>query len=121
MLTGEALFAGGTAGQTVANVFGTPIDLNWLPPPTPPAVRELLRRCLNRDLSMRLHDIGDARVALQEYSAHPAAEVIRAPVNRRLVWKAVVALMLFGAVAGFGWYRATRPVERPLVHLDVDL
>ena len=121
MLTGKSLFAGETPAQTLANVLRAPIELNCLPAATPPAIRELLRRCLNRDLRMRLHDIGDARVALQEYSAHPAAEIVQAPVNRASVWVAVVVLMLFGGVAGFGWYRATRPVERPLLHLDVDL
>ncbi len=121
MLTGKPLFGGETVAQTLADVLRAPIDLNRVPITTPAEIRELLRRCLNRDLRMRIHDIGDARVVLQEYSANPATEALPAPANRKPAWVAAAALMLFGSVAGFGWYRATRPVERPLVYLDVDL
>ena len=40
------------------------IDLDALPPTTPPAIRRLLRRCLERNPKNRLRDIGDARIAL---------------------------------------------------------
>ena len=34
-------------------------------------LRELLRRCLDRDVKTRLRDIGEARVAIQRYLAAP--------------------------------------------------
>jgi serine/threonine-protein kinase len=40
------------------------IKLDALPATTPPALRRLLRRCLEREVRMRLRDIGDARVEL---------------------------------------------------------
>ena len=37
-----------------------------LPAATPPSVRRLLQRCLEKDATRRLHDIGDARVELDD-------------------------------------------------------
>jgi serine/threonine-protein kinase len=51
MLTGKSLFGGEALAQTLADVLLAPIDLNRLPANTPIAIRELLRRCLNRDLN----------------------------------------------------------------------
>ena len=42
-----------------------------LPSPTPPGVRRLLRRCLEKDAKRRLRDIGDARVELDEAVTAP--------------------------------------------------
>src|SRR6185295_17085296 len=41
-------------------------DWTLLPPATPPAIRLLLRRCLERDTRRRLHDVGDARLDIEE-------------------------------------------------------
>ena len=41
------------------------IDLPPLPAATPPAIRRLLARCLERDPQSRLRDIGEARLALE--------------------------------------------------------
>jgi serine/threonine protein kinase len=65
MLTGKRLFAGGeTVAHTVADVLRAEIDFTRLPVATPAAIRELLRRCLDRDVKTRLRDIGEARVAI---------------------------------------------------------
>jgi len=50
--------------QTLAEVIRGPIDLDRLPRTTPTAIRQLLRRCLDRNLSNRLRDIGEARIAI---------------------------------------------------------
>src|SRR5215468_10032617 len=51
MLTGSRLFAGGeTVSHTLADVLRAPIDFHNLPAATPPAIRELLKRCLDRDV-----------------------------------------------------------------------
>jgi len=49
-----------------------------LPPDTPPAIRRLLRRCLERDRRKRLSDIGDARLEIDEALAGPA-DILPAP------------------------------------------
>ncbi len=66
MLAGEALFNEGSVVDTLSAVVRKPIDLDQLPSATPARLRELVRRCLDRDPRRRLRDIGDARIALED-------------------------------------------------------
>jgi len=66
MLAGEPLFADESMVDTLSAVMRKPIDLDQLPSSTPARLRELVRRCLDRDPRRRLRDIGDARIALEE-------------------------------------------------------
>ncbi len=65
MLVGRPLFSGETVTETIASVIKDPLRLDALPPATPPALRRLLARCLERDPKLRLRDIGEARIALR--------------------------------------------------------
>jgi len=69
MLTGGRLFDGDSVPETLAGVLKNPIDLEALPPDVPPAIRRLLRRCLERSPKNRLHDIADARIVIDEAMA----------------------------------------------------
>ena len=73
MLTGQRLFDGETVSDVLAGVLAREIDWTALPAGTPPAVRHLLGRCLERDPRRRLRDIGDARHELDEAGADRAA------------------------------------------------
>jgi serine/threonine protein kinase len=73
MLTGRALFDGETVSHTLADVLRAPIDFANVPATTPGPIREVLRRCLDRDVKTRLRDIGEARVAIQKWIANPVA------------------------------------------------
>ena len=66
MLTGRSLFAGETVSDTLAGVLKSDVDHAALPEATPHAVRELLRRCLERNPKNRLRDAGDARLVLDD-------------------------------------------------------
>ena len=65
MLTGERLFEGESVVDTLSAVMRQEIDLGRLPAGTPGAIRQLLRRCLERDSKRRLRDIGEARLLLE--------------------------------------------------------
>ncbi len=65
MLTGERLFAGETVSDVLAAVLTRDLKLAGLPEATPGPVRDLLGRCLDRDVKSRLRDIGEARLALE--------------------------------------------------------
>src|ERR1700689_2152197 len=56
MLTGKRLYEGETTAETLAAVLKEQPDLNRVPA----KVRPLLRRCLEKDPTKRLRDIGDA-------------------------------------------------------------
>jgi hypothetical protein len=68
-LTGRQLHGGDTMSEVVASVLRDAPDLTSLPRDAPTRVRELLRRCLTKDAPLRLRDIGEARIALDELLA----------------------------------------------------
>ena len=89
------------------------ISGNPLPKDTPPRVRQLLKRCLDRDVRNRLRDIGEARVALEGAGVEEDRPTDAPPQSRprRSPWIVAAALLAAGLlVAAAGWYRATRPV-----------
>jgi serine/threonine-protein kinase len=75
MLTGHALFAGDTVTDVLASVLREPLDLEALPRDTPPALRRLVGRCLEREPRKRLQWIGDARLELAD-AADPSGRVV---------------------------------------------
>jgi eukaryotic-like serine/threonine-protein kinase len=64
MLTGHKAFDGDTAADTMTAVLEHEPDWRGLPMDTPPGVRSLVQRCLEKDREKRLQDIGDARIGL---------------------------------------------------------
>jgi serine/threonine protein kinase len=119
MLTGERLFDGETVSHTLADVLRAPIDFKKLPKGTPRSIRTLLERCLDRNVKSRLRDIGEARVAIQNYLANPAAPVERneaAPsrVPLRFAFLAAAATaVLAGSTATWLWFRQPVPNAPP--------
>ena len=71
MLTGRRLFEGETISDTLAAVLRADLPWDDLPDDTPPALRRLLERCLERDPRRRLRDIGEARVRLERWRDDP--------------------------------------------------
>jgi serine/threonine protein kinase len=119
MLTGKRLFGGETVSDTLAWVLTKDLDLAALPADTPPPVRKLLHRCLQRDRKKRLRDIADARLELDEPA--PPAQAPAQVRRSRLPWAtATVALAAAGAL-GIGLWRSSRPAATPPMHLSVDL
>jgi len=100
MLTERRAFTGETVSDTLASVLKTEPDWAALPATTPISVRRLLRRCLQKDPSRRLRDIGDARIELEEAAqgASPdAAQPAGPPRTSR--WMLLSGLLL-GLVLG---------------------
>jgi eukaryotic-like serine/threonine-protein kinase len=109
MLTGARAFPGETSSDAIAAVLEREPDWTKLPPSTPPAVRRLLRRCLEKDSKRRLRDIGDARLELDDESA-PATAIPASSSRRSPVWTmaAVVAATFVVSVAATAWYFSNR-------------
>jgi serine/threonine protein kinase len=125
MLTGARLFAGETLSHTLADVLRAPIDLQQLPPHTPGAVRDLLRRCLNRDVRKRLRDIGDACIAIEEVLSGPesrpdSSAAIAPPPSRfgRITAALAATLALALASLAFIHFRE-QPAPAQLVRFQI--
>jgi eukaryotic-like serine/threonine-protein kinase len=105
MLSGKRLFDGETVTETIAAVIKDPMRLERLPAETPPALRKLIERCLERDPKLRLRDIGEARIALQSrevVAPVPVSTTARSVGLRRAVLGAMAAgLVALGGAAGF--------------------
>jgi len=69
MLTGRLAFGGETVTDTLASVIKSDPDWSLLPAGNHPAIRKLLRRCLQKDAKQRLQAIGEARIAIEEMIA----------------------------------------------------
>ena len=83
MLTGRAAFADETISDTLAHVLERDVDWQALPPSTPARVRDLLRRCLQKNASRRLRDIGDARLELEERAGADRGSAVQPFAERR--------------------------------------
>src|SRR5262249_19029818 len=96
-----------------------PEPVSKLRPKTPPEIDRIVSACLAKDPQERFQTARDVQRALiWAVDAKPQAT----PLKKRFSWAAVAgALALAVVVALAGWWRATRPVERPLVRLNVDL
>lgn len=69
MLAHQRPFEGETITDTLSLVLTQDPDWSRLPSTTPPTIRQMLRRCLQKDVKKRLQAIGDARIEIEEYLA----------------------------------------------------
>jgi len=116
MLTGRQPFSGATISDLLAAVLRAEPDWAALPPETPPSIRRLLRRCLEKDPERRLHDIADARIEIDDAGREPL-EVSHAagPRPSRVPWGLFGAATLVAlAVFAYAWTRggSSAPGER---------
>ena len=65
MLTGKRAFDAGSATDIIARVVRDDPDWDALPA-LQPSIRKLLERCLLKDPTGRLRDIGDARIEIED-------------------------------------------------------
>jgi len=92
MLAGGRLFKADSVAETIGLVTTRDPDWNRLPTTTPPRLRELLARCLDRDPRTRLRDIGEARVLLSgSFEPVAATPPAQRSLARRVMLTAVVA------------------------------
>ena len=125
MLTGTIAFHGDTTTDTLAAVIRGEPDWSLLPPDTPPPLRALLQRCLQKEARQRLRDVGDARIALEDLAAGRAPEVAGAsPVAPRIGRLALVLGLAALAIAVVAtWKLKPSPPEpsRPVVRFTIEL
>jgi serine/threonine protein kinase len=123
MLTGQRLFDGETISHTLADVLRAPIDFDKLPRETPRAVRDLLKRCLDRGVKTRLRDIGEARVALEApVGEEPAPPTALSPSRLGIAgWIAGSILLLALIALSFIHFRTAPPPQERSVRFQVPL
>jgi eukaryotic-like serine/threonine-protein kinase len=121
MLTGQPLYGGTTMSEILARVIEREPDLHRLPLTIPAPIRQLIRQCLTKNPRQRLRDIGDARLALEEYLANPSAAqsstgttgpAAQSGSTRLLVWL-FGGVVLGALIAGTTVWRLRSSATRP--------
>jgi serine/threonine-protein kinase len=130
LLTGRQAFTGDTLSDMIVSILEREPDWQALPASTPAKIRDLLRRCLQKDPQRRLRDLGDARIEIEEALLPLATAEARTKRDtdsgrvavrsmasvtssnpwwrsRTALWIAVVALLVLLAAAGLIY----RPAE----------
>jgi serine/threonine-protein kinase len=110
MLTGTRAFPGDDMTETLASVVRAEPDWHALPAHTPPKIRTLVFRCLQKDIKKRTRDAGDIVIELDEASAAatmsiaPPARVSRI-LSRHGLLLGLTAFVLGGLVTGLAVWR----------------
>jgi Tol biopolymer transport system component len=111
MLTGRRLFTGEAMAEILASILKDDPPWDALPADCPPALTKLLRRCLKKRSRERLHDIGDARLELEDLQAgaeegsgglEPDGGVAATTLRRRLKGERAAWAAAFALAAGLG-------------------
>ena len=123
MLTGRRAFGGEEASDVLAAVLRQEIEWTALPADTPPRLRRLLERCLDRDPKTRLRDIGEARILLSGTSSDtvPVTPVSGRASQRGL--RVLVGILGLAALVVITWALApwgrTSSTPRDIVRFEV--
>jgi eukaryotic-like serine/threonine-protein kinase len=126
LLTGKQAFVGDDITEILAAVVKSEPDWRALPPTTPAKIRDLLRRCLHKDKTLRMQAAGDARIEIQEaLAAPPTTEPVSLVPGRLVGWRLPVlvglAVLIAAAVAGLAVWNLrpmpAKPVSRTVITL----
>jgi serine/threonine-protein kinase len=113
MLAGRRAFEGEDVSDTLACVLRGEPEWPALPANVPPAIRTLIRRCLEKDRRARIPDVAVVRYLMADAADAPTAAPAPAPssVPRRLILSVGGAGLVLGAALavaiGWGWLRWT--------------
>ncbi len=108
MVTGQRLFNGDTVSDTLASVLKEQPEWDRVPI----QVERLLRSCLEKDSKLRLRDIGDAKLLLQDRSASTRSVEIRR--SAWIAWSLVALFFVSTAAVAVVHFRVTPAQARTL-------
>ena len=124
MLTGKPLYLGETAAEIAAAVMMKEPNLNALPSKTPPAIRSLLGRCLEKNLRLRLQHIGEGRIVIEAVLSGVAPAERGTVIHKgrnRLAWAvAAIAIVTTASLVFLSYFRRA-PEDTQMIRFFVSL
>ena len=121
MLTGKRAFDGDDVTDTIVSVVSKEPDWSALPASTPPPIRRLLQRTLQKDLKRRVPDMAVVRFEIDDAMSAPAEDtrnaVISFPPKASLRQRALnAAPWAIAAAVAVGWSASIwrKPASAPL-------
>ena len=112
MLTGKRAFDGEDVSEILARVIEREPDWSVLPANTPPGIRRLLKRCLEKNVKERRRDAGDVIADIDDATMDATWVVPERRTNAaisRLGWVAAATTALALAVLGAIHFREKQP------------
>jgi Tol biopolymer transport system component len=127
LLTGKAAFHGEDVTDILAAVVRAEPDWRTLPAATPLKVRNLLRRCMQKDRRQRFHDAADVRIEIEEALAAPQDVEANASApsarswRERIAWPVVAGVLALIAVASTIGFMLRAPKPQQPVRLSAEI
>jgi Tol biopolymer transport system component len=116
MLTGRQAFQGEEVSDVLASILKSEADFNLLPAQLNPKIREVLRRCLEKNPKVRWHAVGDARVEIEAVLADPNGIAVQqqqkaapTPFWRRAIPVAIAVVLTAAITGGSVWKLKPEP------------
>jgi Tol biopolymer transport system component len=126
MLTGRAAFSGRDVTDILAAVIRSEPEWGNLPANLHGRLREVIERCLKKDLKDRYHDISDVRMDIQRVLADPSGLLVQpalaaAPKSKMpLSWIAAIVVLIVVAAGAAVWI--FKPAEsRQVLRFEYDI
>ena len=124
MLTGKRAFPGETMADIFASIIKAEPDWSLLPPNIPGSAHQLLRRCLQKDRTRRMRNIGDAAIEIDGILSQPLSDGAgkEGPSRPRraswYIWGAalIVVLILVGMSIGL----RPPPTPAPVIRFAIE-
>jgi serine/threonine protein kinase/Tol biopolymer transport system component len=128
MLTGRAAFQGEDVTEILAAVVKSGVNLDLLPSNIHPRVREVITRCLKKDLKKRYQDIGDVRYEMDQALADHGGLLVQ-PVTgvepQKKLWMILpwvaAAIVLTAILAGAVAWSLRKPEVHQVIRFDYNL
>ncbi|MBK5293529.1 MAG: protein kinase [Acidobacteriia bacterium] len=129
LITGSRAFTGDNSLDVLASVVGADPEWSKLPADTPSGIRRLLRRCLEKDPTRRLHDAGDARLELLDDARDDARKEpvpippAPTPIRSGKPWVWILSALCAGAAIAGALAWQLRPIEvaAPVTRFSIPL
>jgi serine/threonine protein kinase len=124
ILTRKKAFRGDSVADTLAAVLKEEPDWSRLPSSTPTRLRDLLQRCLKKEVKQRLQAIGDARVALDEIvSGSPENTSLAVSGHTRpwVAWSGCALACTIALTVAFVHFREKSPSAPKSVRFQISL
>ena len=127
MLTGQAAFQGEDVTEILAAVVKGGANLDLLSTNLHPRVREVIIRCLQKDLKKRYPDITDARYEIGQALADPSGVLVqsvttvepRKKLRTILPWAAITLILII--IAGVAVWKLKPSEPRQVMRFDYEL
>ncbi len=124
-ITGQLAFKGDTISDTIAAILKAEPNWKAIPETAPLKIRDLLRRCLQKDSHNRLHDIADVRIEIQDVLTGSPEEMGSAvrptPKWRNMFWVVAGLAVVLAILLLWSPWRTSEPQEKLISRFNINL